>query len=71
MDKCSHCGGDFVGNSPTGSWCNRCGWMDPCPCWQKRWCPFHNGHEHKWLIDGRCAVEGCPAKEEYQDKLGV
>lgn len=21
-------------NSPTGSWCNTCGYQSPCPCWK-------------------------------------
>ena len=36
MDKCNICNTISVGNSPTGAWCNNCGWQDPCPCCQRR-----------------------------------
>ena len=32
MTKCHECGQDSVGSSPTGAWCNNCGWADPCEC---------------------------------------
>ena len=33
-DKCPLCGSLNTGNSPTGYWCNNCGYTDPCECWQ-------------------------------------
>jgi hypothetical protein len=67
MYECPNCKREAVGRSPTGSWCNACGWMSPCPCDAKLYCPFHSGHEHVWDARGYCEVERCPAKQGFAD----
>jgi len=68
--KCPACGSIETGRSPTGDWCNLCGWQNPCPCWQgrKNDCGVHNRHEHIWDKNGCCiAMEGCAAKLKYNE----
>ena len=41
---CPECGSIYVGSSPTGDWCNVCGWEYPCPC---------DAGEHKQCLERR------------------
>lgn len=64
---CPRCHNDFA-ESPTGAWCNYCGWQDPCLCWsgQEKECTVHNPHEHIFNDEGKC-ISGmsCPAKAPW------
>lgn len=70
MNVCTNCGVKAVGHSPTGVWCNACGDMSPCPCWQSTWCPAHSGnHTHQWDENGYCSTTDCPAKKKFFDQI--
>ena len=46
VSRCSHCGCFAIGRSPTGKWCNRCGYQAPCPCWNSNTAPCEWHKEH-------------------------
>jgi hypothetical protein len=64
--QCPACRQMACGSSPTGEWCNACGWMNPCPCAQSRYCFYHMGHTHTWDDRGHCKTPDCPAKQAFQ-----
>lgn len=65
--NCPNCGKNSS-SSPTGDWCNFCGWQDPCPCWIQEYCPSHDPlHKHSFDNNGYCVTINCPAKRKIGD----